>query len=223
MDDTQLYDDEVAGTLRHVRVGLDAVRRPRPDAVVLHVRPGHHRRPASAGYNDANWCSEEYDALYGQQKVELDPSARREIVPRCCGSSTANRPISCCSRTPTSQAYRTDRFEGWLQQPAETGPVLFTNTSPTYVNLSVIGAERRGQRRPRSRARHGGPATSDAGPPEATTPTTAAAPPPMRNRGRPRGRRRFEHRLIVGIIVAAQLCRIGAWAMKRKSSADDRE
>ena len=39
------------------------------------------------------------------------------------------------------QAYRTDRFEGWLQQPAETGPVLFTNTSPTYVNLSVIGGD----------------------------------------------------------------------------------
>ena len=41
------------------------------------------------------------------------------------------------------QAYRTDRFEGWLQQPAETGPVLFTNTSPTYVNLTVIGAATR--------------------------------------------------------------------------------
>ena len=39
------------------------------------------------------------------------------------------------------QAYRTDRFEGWVQQPAGTGPVLFTNTSPSYVNLSVIGAE----------------------------------------------------------------------------------
>ena len=25
-----------------------------------------------------------------------------------------------------TQAYRTDRFEGWLHQPAEIGPVLFT-------------------------------------------------------------------------------------------------
>ncbi len=39
---------------------------------------------------------------------------------------------------PDLQAYRTDRFEGWLQQPAETGPVLFTNSSPTYANLTVI-------------------------------------------------------------------------------------
>ena len=40
------------------------------------------------------------------------------------------------------QAYRTDRFEGWLRQPAETGPVLFTNSSPTYFNLKPIGGGR---------------------------------------------------------------------------------
>ena len=31
-------------------------------------------------YNDANWCNDEYDALYEQQKVELDPAKRRELV-----------------------------------------------------------------------------------------------------------------------------------------------
>ncbi len=36
------------------------------------------------------------------------------------------------------QAYRTDRFEGWLRQPADVGPTLFTNSSPTYANLTVI-------------------------------------------------------------------------------------
>ncbi len=36
------------------------------------------------------------------------------------------------------QAYRTDRFEGWLRQPAEVGPVLFSNSSPTYANLSAV-------------------------------------------------------------------------------------
>ena len=138
-DDTQLTDVIRSRRVRPVRVGMDAVRRSRPDAVVLHVRPGHHRPRRRRGYNDANWCSEEYDALYEQQKVELDRERRRrDRRTRCCGCSTARRPTSCCSRTPTSQAYRTDRFEGWLQQPAETGPVLFTNTSPTYVNLTPI-------------------------------------------------------------------------------------
>ena len=31
-------------------------------------------------YNDANYCDPEYDKLYKQQKVELDPEKRREIV-----------------------------------------------------------------------------------------------------------------------------------------------
>jgi peptide/nickel transport system substrate-binding protein len=45
---------------------------------------------------------------------------------------------------PDLQAYRTDRFEGWLRQPAETGPVLFSNTSPTYVALTPIAGSSSG-------------------------------------------------------------------------------
>jgi peptide/nickel transport system substrate-binding protein len=42
--------------------------------------------------------------------------------------------------TPDLQAYRTDRFEGWVRQPAEIGPVLFSNSSPSYWNLTPIAA-----------------------------------------------------------------------------------
>ena len=41
---------------------------------------------------------------------------------------------------PDLQAYRTDRFEGWLRQPAEIGPVLFSNTSPTYAKLTLTAS-----------------------------------------------------------------------------------
>ncbi len=30
-------------------------------------------------------------------------------------------------------------LEGWLQQPTGTGPVLFSNSSPTYTNLTLVG------------------------------------------------------------------------------------
>ena len=46
--------------------------------------------------------------------------------------------------SPDLQAYRTDRFTGWLQQPANTGPVLFSNTSPTYANLKPIKTSKAG-------------------------------------------------------------------------------
>ena len=95
--------------------------------------------PEVVGYNDANWCSEEYDALYEQQKVERDPDKRREIVAEMLKLFNRESTYLVLMNDADTQAYRTDRFEGWLQQPAGTGPVLFTNTSPTYANLSVIG------------------------------------------------------------------------------------
>lgn len=77
--------------------------------------------------------------MYQQQKVELDPERRREIVHDMLRLFNTEATYLVLLQDADMQAYRTDRFEGWLQQPAETGPVVFTNTSPSYVNLSVIG------------------------------------------------------------------------------------
>jgi peptide/nickel transport system substrate-binding protein len=90
-------------------------------------------------YNDANWCSEEYDALYEEQKVELDRERRQEIVHEMLRLFYDQSTYVVLFYDADLQAYRTDRFEGWLHQPAETGPVLFTNSSPTYANLTVTG------------------------------------------------------------------------------------
>ena len=93
-------------------------------------------------YNDANWCDPEYDKLYGQQKVELDPQRRRDIVHEMLTRFYRSAVYVNLVQNPDLEAYRTDRFEGWLRQPAEVGPVIFTNTSPTYFNLKPIdGAE----------------------------------------------------------------------------------
>ena len=47
----------------------------------------------------------------------------------------ANASYIVLDTSPDLQAYRTDRFTGWVHQPAEIGPVLFSNSSPTYWNL----------------------------------------------------------------------------------------
>ncbi len=94
----------------------------------------------AVGYNDAYWCDPEYDALYEQQKVELDRSKRIEIVHKMLRLFHDRSTYVVLFEDANLQAYRTDRFSGWLQQPAVTGPVLFTNSSPTYVNLRPIGA-----------------------------------------------------------------------------------
>jgi peptide/nickel transport system substrate-binding protein len=90
------------------------------------------------GNNDANWCDPKYDELYQQQKVELDRDKRIEIVHEMVKYFHDNATYVVLLEDGDPQAYRTDRFEGWLRQPAETGPVLFSNSSPTYANLTAI-------------------------------------------------------------------------------------
>ena len=93
---------------------------------------------ASPGYNDANWCSEEYDALYLQQNQELDRATRIDLVHQMITLFYNESTYVVLYHDADTQAYRTDRFTGWTQQPKGTGPVVFTNSSPTYFNLTPI-------------------------------------------------------------------------------------
>ena len=93
---------------------------------------------ASPGYNDANWCSEEYDALYTQQNQELDRAKRVELVKQMITLFYTESTYVVLYHDADTQAYRTDRFTGWTQQPKGTGPVVFSNTSPSYFNLTPI-------------------------------------------------------------------------------------
>ena len=90
-------------------------------------------------YNDANWCNDEYDALYEQQKVELDPAKRRGARAADADDLLRGRALRRAVPSTTSlQAIRQDRWTNFVRQPAETGPVLFTNTSPAYVELQRV-------------------------------------------------------------------------------------
>lgn len=87
-------------------------------------------------YNDTGLCDEEYDALYEQQNTELDPDARQTMVHDMLTRFYESASYVVLATSPDLQAYRTDRFTGWVKQPAETGPVLFSNSSPSYWNLT---------------------------------------------------------------------------------------
>ena len=86
-------------------------------------------------YNDTGLCDPEYDAMYKEQNQELDPEKREAIVHDMLKRFYASASYIVLDTSPDLQAYRTDRFTGWVHQPAEIGPVLFSNSSPTYWNL----------------------------------------------------------------------------------------
>jgi peptide/nickel transport system substrate-binding protein len=137
MDNSQLYDAQVRGEYDMFEWGWTPFVDPDP-MLSYFTCDQVTTDPDNPGSNDANWCSEEYDELYAQQKVELDPERRREIVADMLRLFNREATYLVLSLDPELQAYRTDRFEGWTPQPTEIGPVLFTNTSPTYANLTVI-------------------------------------------------------------------------------------
>ena len=92
-------------------------------------------------YNDANWFDPAYDALYTEQNQEVDPDRRVEIVHEMLTMFHDSAVYIPMYIAPDLQAYRTDTFEGWVQQPADIGPVMFSNTSPSYVQLTPVGAD----------------------------------------------------------------------------------
>ncbi|HET7846382.1 MAG TPA: ABC transporter substrate-binding protein [Acidimicrobiia bacterium] len=94
-----------------------------------------------AGYNDANWTDPRYDELYVEQNQELDPDRRVELVHEMLTIFHDAAVYFPMYLSPDLQAYRTDTFEGWVQQPADVGPVMFSNSSPSYVLLSPIGGD----------------------------------------------------------------------------------
>ena len=138
-DDTQLTTSIGVGRLRPLHVGLDAVRRPRPDAVLLHVRPGHARTPTRSGTTTPTGAPRSTTRCTRSRTSSSTRERRQEIVHEMLLHFYTEGSYVVLFDDADLQAYRTDRFEGWLRQPADTGPVLFSNTSPSYVNLTPTG------------------------------------------------------------------------------------
>ena len=65
-------------------------------------------------YNDANCCDEEYDRLYEQQKVELDPEKREEIVHEMLTRWQQSAVYNVLWEEPDTIAYVKDRFTGFV-------------------------------------------------------------------------------------------------------------
>jgi peptide/nickel transport system substrate-binding protein len=91
-------------------------------------------------YNDASWCDKQYDALYKQQHEELDKAKRVELVHQMLTRFYEAAVYDVLYVYPDLQAYRKNRFTGWIRQPEKTGPVLFSNSSPTYAKLKPFVA-----------------------------------------------------------------------------------
>jgi len=99
-----------------------------------------------AGLSDSHFCNEEYDALYAQQATETDVAKRREIVKQMQQIVYDEAPYAITFYYDLLQAYRSDRFTGFVNQPSADvagrgGPLLFQFGTWSYEAIQPAGAE----------------------------------------------------------------------------------
>lgn len=168
-------------------------------------------------WNDANWFDPRYDELYLEQNQEVDPDRRLEIVHEMVRIIYDNAGYAALWYAPDLQAYRTDRFEGFVQQPEGVGPVIFSQSSPSYSLLRPIGAE----------APDTGEETEGTGDTESTTPddgaTSTTAPATVDDDPVDDDDGGNATTIVIIVAVLAVLGLGGFAIAKRRGSADERE
>lgn len=91
-------------------------------------------------WNDCFYSDSEYDTLHNLQQTQLDPAERRDTVLEMQRIIYEDAPYVILVYDPELQAYRNDKFEGWVRTPGD-GPVIFTHSIQTYENLQPVAGE----------------------------------------------------------------------------------
>lgn len=94
-----------------------------------------------AGLNDSFYCNEEYDTLYEQQSTETDRDARAEIVQQMQLMAYDANAYIVTEYYDYLQAYRSDRFTGFVPQPEPDGAILFQYGTYSYLNIEPVTEE----------------------------------------------------------------------------------
>lgn len=77
--------------------------------------------------SESNWCSPEFDALFEEQHTELDQDKRSDLVAeaqKLIYDSAVNNVIFYAN---SLEAYRSDRFTGFVTQPSDSGVISSQN------------------------------------------------------------------------------------------------
>jgi peptide/nickel transport system substrate-binding protein len=98
-----------------------------------------------ANLSDSFYCDEEYDALFEQQSLETDSAKRAEIVKQMQNKLFDDAPYIVTYYYDNLEAYRSDRFTGFVPQPAPEGSLLFQYGTWSYQNVEPVTAETGGE------------------------------------------------------------------------------
>jgi peptide/nickel transport system substrate-binding protein len=91
--------------------------------------------------SDSFYCNKAYDALFEKQSHQTDEAARADTVKQMEGMVYDDAPYVVLAYYGDLQAYRSDRFTGFTQQPPKTGPLLFQQGVQSYLTIRPVTAQ----------------------------------------------------------------------------------
>jgi len=93
-----------------------------------------------ANLSDSFFCDPEYDRLFDEQAKETDFTKRQSIVERMQQMLYDDAPYLVTYYANGLQAYRNDRFTGWVSQPTQDGTLIYQWGSWSYFNVQPVSA-----------------------------------------------------------------------------------
>jgi peptide/nickel transport system substrate-binding protein len=96
-------------------------------------------------WSDSWYCNEEYDRLYEQQASETDEEARTDMVLDMQEMLYRDAPYLVYVYDKIGEAYRCDRFEGFVPQPDPGGILIFQYGVRSYLEMYPVSECGQGQ------------------------------------------------------------------------------
>lgn len=136
----QYNDETIMGTYDIYVSGWTV--RPNPDFLFgMNTCDSRPNADGSGATSIANYCSEEFDALYAEAAVETDPDARAELLQDMQMDMEQAAIFPVFFYADKFQAYRSDRFENFTTQPAEGGAIIEQSGSWGLHSATPVGAD----------------------------------------------------------------------------------
>jgi peptide/nickel transport system substrate-binding protein len=108
---------------------------PDPDSVLSYFTCAQR-----GGWSDSWYCNPTYDELYKSQHSETDVDTRVQDVQQMQQMLYDDAPYLVTAYSAIGEAYRSDRWEGFVPQPNPGGILLFQYGHANYLNLKPVSA-----------------------------------------------------------------------------------
>jgi len=156
--------------------------------------------------SDSQYCNQTFDDLYDQQLVAASNEDRKAILTQMQNIIYDDAPYDILYYDANLEAYRTDRFAGWQNQPTANGTPFFTYSTLNYTRLTnaVAAPSAEATAAPSGEAAPTAAATPDAGEPAASSSNTT---------------------LIIAIVVIVAVLAVGLvlYSRRRRTAGADEE